>query len=435
MADALPHASLIESVRFNQSVIVPNAVQGLFRRRPAAVGVATRLNVDGQAVGLMRGMRKHHGRGPVWTKVMTADALVMLDIEDVRRVLEGSPHPFASDPEAKRKGMGAFQPDALTISRGGEWEKRRRFTETVLDTPQPVPRHGERFAAVVSEETDALIEAVGDGELDYDALLPAYRRIVRRIVLGDSARDDEGLSEMLAELMAKGNGLPSEPPEELGPFMERIRSYVEAGEEGSLVALFGDALADPETKPEGQVPHWLFALQDTTSMNTMRALAAIVSHPDKRARLEDELAQTSGPEPSPYMRACVHDAMRLWPTTPLLSRETVEDVAWNGETVPAGTQLMIVNTFHHRDPDRVAYADRFAPEEWIDGTAAEDWSFNHFSHGPQGCPGVNLALLVGGGVLGHLLTGRQARLESPKLDPAKPLPHMLNVFGLRFRLG
>ena len=47
---------------------------------------------------------------------------------------------------------------------------------------------------------------------------------------------------------------------------------------------------------------------------------------------------------------------------------------------------------------------------------------------------MNLALLVGGTVLAHLLTERNPTLESPKLDPGKPLPHMLNVFGLRFAL-
>ena len=64
--------------------------------------------------------------------------------------------------------------------------------------------------------------------------------------------------------------------------------------------------------------------------------------------------------------------MRLWPTTPMLSRETTtEDVEWGGETVPAGTQVLIVNTFGHRDRDRIDYADRFAPEEWIEGDAAD----------------------------------------------------------------
>jgi cytochrome P450 len=72
---------------------------------------------------------------------------------------------------------------------------------------------------------------------------------------------------------------------------------------------------------------------------------------------------------------------------------------------------------------------------WIGGPAAEDWSFNHFSHGPQGCPGADLALFIGKSVLATLLAGRKVRLLAPELDPEKPLPHMLDFFRLRFSLA
>jgi len=446
MAAALRSASLLENVQFNQAVIVPNAVQGLFRRRPGPVGAATRLDVDGRAARLLAGMRRRHGRGPVWVRVVTAPALLVLDVDDVQRVLEGSPHPFASDPEAKRKGMVHFQPAALTISRGELWANRRRFTEAVLEAPEPVHSLGDRFVTVAREETDALIAEVEEGgepTLSYDAFHAAFRRIVRRIVLGDRARDDEEVSELLAELMSEANKLPSERSERFEPFMERLRDYVQRGEGNSLVGRFAAAPFDPDTRTDGQVPHWLFATQDTLSANALRALAAIAVHPAQREALEDELAAAaaagalatgSGVAGLSYLRACLQDTMRLWPTTPLLSRETVVDVAWDGAVVPAGTQVLIVNVFHHRDGERFDYADRFAPDAWTEGAAGQEWAFNHFSHGPQGCPGTNLALLIGSAVLAALLTARDPRLLSPPLDPARPLPHMLNVFGVRLAL-
>ena len=227
MTTELPSASLTESVQFNQTVIVPNAVQGLFLRRPRAVGIATKLDVDGRAVRLMQRLRRRHGPGPVWIRVMTDRALLVLEVDDVRRVLEGSPESFASDPEAKRKGMGHFQPDALTLSRGDLWADRRRFTEAVLDTPHAAHRLDDRFVEVAGEETATLLEeidAAQSGRLDYDALHRAFRRIVSRVVLGDTAREDEELSDMLAGLMSEGNGLPSERSERFEPFMKRIRA-------------------------------------------------------------------------------------------------------------------------------------------------------------------------------------------------------------------
>jgi cytochrome P450 len=433
MAHGLPSASLLENVQFNETVIVPNALQGLFRRRPGRVAIATRLNVDGRAVRLMEGLRRRHGPSPLWVRPITNRALLMLDVDDVRRVLEDSPARFASDPEAKRRGMGHFQPDALTLSRGELWRDRRRFTEAVLDTPRTAHRLSDRFVNVAGEETEALLDevAVDGASLGYDSFHGAFRRIVRRIVLGDSARDDEELTDLLAQLMSDANGLPSERSDRLEPFMDRIRAYVLAAEPGSLVGLFGEVDSAPDTRVEGQVPHWLFALQDTLSANALRALALIASHPEQRSIVESELTATDDLTGLDYLRACLQEAMRLWPTTPLLSRETLVDLTWNGATVPAGTQVLIFNTFHHRDRERVEYADRFAPEAWTQGDAARDWTFNHFSHGPQGCPGVNLALLVGSAVLARLLTQAEPRLLEPQIGPERPLPHMLDYFRLR----
>ena len=443
MSPDLPSASLVEGVRFTLQAMVPNVVQGLFRRRPRAVAAATKLNADRHAVGLIGGIRRSHGPGPVWVRVGTDQMLLVLSTEDVRRVLEGSPDPFAPDPDAKRRGMSHFQPDALTISRGEAWENRRGFAEAVLDTAKPVHRLADRFVAVAREEGAVLLEEVGgagSGELRWDAFHLAFQRITRRVVLGDAAGDDEELTDLLATLMDEANRLPKERSESFEPFMTKLRGYVEAAEAGSLVGLFGEAPSDVETRVERQLTHWLFAMGDTLPANAFRALALIASHPRQRAAVEAELAaaggeggwEAGGVASLAYLEACLEEAMRLWPTTPVLSRETLGVTEWDGAPAPSGTQVLISNTFNHRDPERHEFADRFAPEEWTKGGAAEDWSFNHFSHGPQGCPGAGLALLLGKAVLADLMRQRRVRLLEPKLDPDQPLPHMLDFFRLRF---
>jgi cytochrome P450 len=206
------------------------------------------------------------------------------------------------------------------------------------------------------------------------------------------------------------------------------------------VALVAEAPQTPETKPAGQVTHWLFALGDTLAINALRCLAVLVSHGAELERVRDELQHadlSSAGDVAGLKRleACLNEAMRLWPTTAMLSRETVREVELDGAKVPSGTQLLIVNTFNHRDRAEHEFADRFAPEAWLDGDAAADWSFNHFSHGPQGCPGAGLALFVGQAMLANLLAQREVRLIEPKLDPGRPMPHMLDFFGLRFGLS
>jgi cytochrome P450 len=436
---SLPSASLIENARFNSTVIVPNALQGLFRRRRQAVRAATAADVDGWAVGLLSGMRNRHSGGPVWVRVMTDRALLMLTPADAHRALEGSPDPFAPDPNGKRKGMVAFQPDALTISRGELWRNRRDFTEAVLETRAPMHRLADRFAAIASEEAAALVGG-SPRELTWDEWQRCFRRLARRAILGDAARDDEELTDELAAMMDEANGMPDRTSDRYPGFVERLERYAAAAGEGALVGLIAEAPKDERTKAAGQLPHWLFATHDTLAINSIRALEAIVSHPRQRARVLDEI---SGLDPEPdgaqidglaYLEACLQDAMRLWPTTPMLSRVTLADTDWQGETVPAGTQILIVNAFFHRDRERIPQADNFLPEAWTEGDAPERWEFNHFSRGPQGCPGASLALFWGKAVLASLLRAAEVEATSP-LAPDRPMPHMLDFYSLRFRVG
>jgi cytochrome P450 len=414
----LSGASFLQSVRFTLSAMLPNLVQGLFRRRAKAVRAATRLNVDGRAIAAIGSIRRSHGPGPVWVKAGGDRMLLLTRTQDVQRVLEESPAPFAPDPDAKRRGMSHFQPDALTISRGEEWRNRRRFAESVLDTSSPRHRLADRFAAVAGEEVGAMLDELAKAELDWDPWQRCGWRITRRVVLGDSARDDEQLTDLLGQMMDEANKLPKDGgSEHLEPFLEGIRGYLESAEDGSLAGLVGEAPSDERTKVERQLTHWLFAMGDTLFINAFRALAMVATYPD-RGDLE----------------ACLQETMRLWPTTPLLSRETLEETEWDGSTVPPGTQVLISNTFNHRDRQRHEGANRFEPEAWTESDRASDWSLNHFSHGPQGCPGASLALLVGTAAMGSLLERRQVRLLAPQIDPKKPLPEMLDFFAIRFAL-
>ncbi len=173
----------------------------------------------------------------------------------------------------------------------------------------------------------------------------------------------------------------------------------------------------------------------------MRCLALLAAFDEERERVSEEIAKAdlhkgSDVDSLQRLEACLQEAMRLWPTTAMLSREAVRDVDWDGVRIPAGKQVLIVNTFNHRDQDAVPFADRFDPDAWLSGDAAGDWIFNHLSHGPQGCPGTALALFVGKAMLAALLaTSAEVRLLSPRLDPTKPLPHTLDFFGLRFSLS
>ncbi|MGN6160652.1 MAG: cytochrome P450, partial [Marmoricola sp.] len=393
---------------------------------------------DYLAYRLVEGLARKYGPDPFWVRVGAEETLLLTHPDDIKVVLGGSPSPFAPDPDAKRKGMMAFQPTALSISRGDLWADRRAFAEAVLETSAPTHSLAKGFAAIATQEAEGVLE--GGGELRFADLNAIFQRITRRVVFGDAAAEDTALTEELGALMAAGNKMPGKPAAGYDAFHAHIARYVAEPDPKALTGLIAGAPIDDETDVPGQLIHWLFAMGDTLPTNLFRALALISVHPEALAAIRAELGTkkltVKTIAEAEYLAGCILEAMRLWPTTALFGRVQAEDYRWvNGQKTPAGTSLLIHNLFNHRNRDRIPYADRFAPEEWSQGSAGEDWSFNFFSHGPQGCPGAGLSIFLGQAFLGQLLMKQTPELEGATLNAAKPLPYGFDVYGASVRFS
>ncbi|HET7690561.1 MAG TPA: cytochrome P450 [Nocardioidaceae bacterium] len=431
------HASIVEGVRFTAQIGVPNVIQGLFKKRELPTRVASLARAEAQGFALVHGLVKRHGPGPFYVRVATDEALLLHAPADIEFVLGGSPDPFASDPEAKKKGMTAFQPHALTISRGNLWQNRRAFAESVLATGQPLHPLAGTFLQVCAEAADELGEHGQHEGITWGDLNDAFQRITRRVVFGEAAAADTELTRQLGELMAAGNSTPGKPAEGYDAFVAHLQRYVDDPDVDSLVGLFAKAPHDPSTRTTEQVIHWLFAMGDTLAANLMRCLALLSTHPEQLHEVRTEIAGADLADAQQiaamdYLGGCLLEAMRLWPTTPLFGRVTTRDVTFpGGQVVKEGTQVLIYNVFNHRNRDRVPFADRFAPGEWASGDAGESWQFNFFSHGPQGCPGAGLSIFLGQAFLAHTLAYWTPTLRGGSgLAPGSALPHGLDLYGL-----
>ncbi|BBX41664.1 hypothetical protein X011_19535 [Mycobacterium tuberculosis variant microti OV254] len=423
---ALPHTSTLESLRFTTLVALPNLAEGLFSRRRTVTAALGRAGVARRAHRLLAALHRRYGNGPIWVKVGGKPTLLVFGPDQIRFVLSGAPSPFASDPEPKLSGMNKFQPHALTISRGDHWADRRRFTEAVLAHATGNGAIAHRCDAVTEEEARALPD-----NLDWPQFHSALQRIARRIILGDNAADDQQLSAQLVTLMAKANPPGKGDPELFDTFLTALNRYVQAADAHGLVGQFAAAPVSDITFPTHQVIHWMFAMGDTLAINLWRCLALLATHPEVLLHAQKAIEENTAHD---YLLGCLSEAMRLWPSTPALARTLTEPTEWDGETVPAGTQVMIVNTFNHRDTSRFPDADQFKPLAWIEGPAQSSWSFNFFSHGPQACPGADLALRLGVAVLTALLGERTPATTDATLNPHKPLPLTLDQSRVNFRL-
>jgi cytochrome P450 len=430
-SEDFPHASVLEGIRFTAQVGAPNIILGLFNKRELPTRIASTVGADYLGYRLVEGMVRSHGPGPFYVRVAKDEALLLTHPDDLKFVLGGSPDPFASDPSPKRKGMTAFQPDALTISRGDVWADRRRFAEAILDTEKPMHRLAQPFTDVAADAANELAQ----GEMDWQTFNGVFQKMTRRVIFGDKAADDTELSEMLTELMSVGNKMPGEPAPGYHEFIARIDGYVSAPEPNSLCGLIADAPPLSEGEPSGQLVHWMFAMGDTLAANTFRALGVLSTHTEQqhevRAEMKDaDITTAAGVASLKYLAGCLLEAMRLWPTTALFGRVATRDVEFpSGAVLPEGTQVLIYNVFNHRNRDRIPYADRFSPGEWASGDAGNDWAYNFFSHGPQGCPGAGLSVFLGQATLAHLLDAGTPAVSGTRLDPTKPLPHSVDLYA------
>lgn len=179
-------------------------------------------------------------------------------------------------------------------------------------------------------------------------------------------------------------------------------------------------------------------------MAAVRALALLATHRSEheRARAEAAGRPAGTPSPLPFLRSCLLESLRLWPTTPATLRDSTEPTSWQtasggSGTVPAGSAFLILTPPLHRDRDRFDLADAFVPDIWLDGRADELRPLVPFSAGPAGCPGRNLALFTSSTVLSVILASfdRLVLVTAPTLRPDRALPPTLNHYGIRFAVA
>lgn len=425
-----------DAARVVAGVALPLIARGLIIRRPRVVAALERMDADRRAVKLLQRLRDRYGDGPLVVSLPGLTLALLIAPADVRRVLDETPEPFATATPLKRAALSHFQPHGVLISTGTDRAERRRFNEAVLDTSNFMHRNAAAIVNVLGDEFSRLGD---DCCLSWRDFAPVWWRAVRRIVLGEGARDDTDLTDMLSSLRADANWMFLRPRREglRRRFERRLAIHLARSEAGSLASIIAATRERPETFPAQQVPQWLFAF-DAAGRATFRALALIASHPAYRARIENEVFAVDNAHPAdyPYLRASVLESVRLWPTTPVILRSSTVSTAWgDGRYIPADTEFVVHVPFLHRDDERLPYANRFEPELWMsDGPEAEA-CLVPFSAGPGECPGKNLVLFTASTTLAFILSRNDVSLRRPRrLGPNVRLPGTLSPFRLRFGL-
>jgi cytochrome P450 len=377
--------------------------------------------------------------------------LLVNDPAAARHVLQDNHRNYGKQ-TVQYTALSAVTGTGLLTSDGEAWRARRRLVQpafhrasldqVAVESVAAAQRLRETWlhsSGVVDAERGlhaAMLEVLGHTLFDTD-LAPAGRRVVAavdgalRVVVQRAQsplpaalptpsrhrlrRAVATLDEVCADLVSRrrraGVG-----PDDADLLALLLRS---AGDGSAGAAGDGSTLSDTDLRDE--LVTLVIAGHETVAACLTWTAHLLANSPQAQTRVHTELDDVLDGRPPTwadlprlaYLRACVDEALRLYPPAWVLTRQALAPDEVGGVEVPPGTLLIISPWLLHRRPASWADPGRFDPERFLDDHAAASrvGSYLPFGAGPRLCIGREFALVEAVLVLAALL--RDTRLDRP----------------------
>lgn len=374
---------------------------------------------------------------------LRSDIYAVFSAEGAQRVLATQAADFRKDNvfyEELRQSVG----NGLLTSQDETYLRQRRLVQPLFTR-----RRVNGYAQQVADEAAALADtwrAAPDGTVELVGEMHRFAlRVVGRILFGDDTDTAYGVIERtmpaLQEYSLKRGFLPIRTPRtwptpanrraarlqrELHTLcdgiIERRRGARDTDQD--LVTLLVHAEnAEDGTLDAGelreQVLIFLLAGHETTATALAFALHLLARHPEEQRRVREEVAGVLGDraptgadmEALPYLTMVVKEAMRLYPSAPVIGRRSVADTEIDGVRIPGGSDVLVCPWVTHRHPDYWPDPERFDPERFTPEAEAgrPRYAWFPFGGGPRACIGQHLSMLES--VLGLAVLLREFEFE------------------------
>lgn len=171
---------------------------------------------------------------------------------------------------------------------------------------------------------------------------------------------------------------------------------------------------------------------DTTAIAINNSMYMLLKNPDKLAKLREELdaaleddeviAPYDKIKHLPYLRACIDEAMRIWPPTtfalPRRTPPTGQPIL--GDFIPGDTSVSMSAYVAHRNETIFPEPETYRPERWLeDGGKELQPYYITFSAGARGCIGRNISYLEQMVLLASLIHRFEFALPFPGWEPTR----------------
>jgi cytochrome P450 len=315
----------------------------------------------------------------------------------------------------------------------GKEQTRLRKLVSAGFTPRRVRELAPRIQALADDYLDAMI-AVGaeQGEADWIAELAGKLPMdVISEMMGVPVADRDEVRRLADLVVHREDGVRDVPEAGMTAALELIGYYAEMVTQrrgrpsDDLTSALVEAEVDGDRLLDHEVIAFLFLMvvagNETTTKLLGNALHHLGAHP---AQLAEVFAD---PESPTLVSAWIEETLRHDTSSQMLARYVAEDVELHGQTVPAGSKLLVLLGSANRD-ERVFTA----PDDFdIHRPADELGRIMSFGVGRHFCLGANLARLEARVVLAELVrrtsgfevhAGRAVRVHSTSVRGFAELP-------------
>uniref|UniRef100_A0A182PZ10 Uncharacterized protein n=1 Tax=Anopheles epiroticus TaxID=199890 RepID=A0A182PZ10_9DIPT len=166
----------------------------------------------------------------------------------------------------------------------------------------------------------------------------------------------------------------------------------------------GRPLTDLEIREE--VDTFMFEGHDTTTSAISFLLLSLAKNPSIQQKVFEEVLNVVGDDRTRpvtmamlndmnYLDLVIKEALRLYPSVPLIGRKMLQTSEINGKIFPAGANLIIMPFFIGRDARYFPDPETFDPERFNVERSAEKtnpYQYIPFSAGPRNCIGQKFAI-------------------------------------------
>lgn len=362
-----------------------------------------------------------------------------------------------------------FLGDGLLTADGDFWRRQRRLAQPAFHR-----KRIDSYAEVMTGYTERMLEGWRAGEerdVHEDMMRLTLEIVAKTLFDTDISDGAEDVGHALEALMdqAAGDGsnvflqmLPERVPlpgrtrfrQAIGRLEEIIYGIIEARREsgedaGDLLSMLlhaedegGNRMGDEQLKNE--VMTIILAGHETTALALSWGWYLLSENPEVEAKLHAELREIlDGRTPElddlprlRYADMVVKEILRLYPPAWAVGREAVEDCAFGGYHVPAGTQIFISQYVVHHDPRHFEVPEAFVPERWEDGLEKRlpKYAYFPFGGGPRLCIGNSFAQMEAVLLLATIAQNFKLELVGGQSITPQPSVTLRPREGVRVRL-